>query len=93
MAPALPAEGSWSYDYVPGAGDDEESWACGLSPERMWRHRDALVQAGPQGVHALLAELLQEPWPPPSAAEERHPATQRLPGDFSPDHLIEIPAT
>lgn len=26
----------WSYVYVPGAGDDEESWAVGLTPRLFW---------------------------------------------------------
>jgi tRNA A64-2'-O-ribosylphosphate transferase len=26
------------FDYIPGAGDDEESWSMGLSPDNMWRH-------------------------------------------------------
>lgn len=29
-----------SFDYVPGAGDDEESWARGLTPEAFWSNRD-----------------------------------------------------
>jgi hypothetical protein len=29
---------SWSYVYVPGAGDDEESWADGLTPALFWEH-------------------------------------------------------
>lgn len=32
-------EGGWSYEYVPGAGDDEESWARGLTPALLMRHR------------------------------------------------------
>ena len=28
-----------AYDYVPGAGDDEESWARGLTPELFWQHK------------------------------------------------------
>ena len=31
-------EGSEAYDYVPGAGDDEESWAQGLTPSLFWSH-------------------------------------------------------
>ena len=27
-----------SYSYVPGAGDDEESWARGLTPALFWQH-------------------------------------------------------
>ena len=28
-----------SYSYVPGAGDDEESWAKGLTPALFWQHQ------------------------------------------------------
>ena len=31
---------SWPYDYVPGAGDDEESWAHGLTAAMFWRHEE-----------------------------------------------------
>lgn len=82
MAPASAEGESWSYDYVPGAGDDEESWACGLSPQLMWLHRDALVAAGPAGVHALLADLLQGPALLPSAAGQQNPAlSEPMQGD------------
>jgi len=30
--------GTYSYSYVPGAGDDEESWARGLTPALFWQH-------------------------------------------------------
>ncbi len=30
--------GTFSYSYVPGAGDDEESWARGLTPALFWQH-------------------------------------------------------
>lgn len=29
---------TYSYSYVPGAGDDEESWARGLTPALFWQH-------------------------------------------------------
>ena len=32
-----------SYDYVPGAGDDEESWAAGLTPAMFWSHKQVRV--------------------------------------------------
>lgn len=31
--------GTYSYSYVPGAGDDEESWAQGLTPALFWKHQ------------------------------------------------------
>jgi hypothetical protein len=46
------------YDYVPGAGDEEESWAHGLTPELMWRHRRELLAAGLDGIQAAVARLL-----------------------------------
>ncbi|KAL4421701.1 hypothetical protein ABPG77_010645 [Micractinium sp. CCAP 211/92] len=61
----LPAEApgeeplSISYSYCPGAADDEESWACGLSPELMWRHLRALLAAGPGGIEAASAAVQQ----------------------------------
>ncbi|KAK9845521.1 hypothetical protein WJX81_008456 [Elliptochloris bilobata] len=45
--------GGWSYEYVPGAGDDEESWARGLTPALLMRHRRELVDAGPEGVEGI----------------------------------------
>lgn len=63
---ALPAEApgedplSVSYSYCPGAADDEESWACGLTPELMWRHLRALLAAGPAGIAGEVRRLLVE---------------------------------
>ena len=31
-------EGDSSFEYVPGAGDDEESWAKGLTPQLFWQN-------------------------------------------------------
>lgn len=47
-----------SFDYVPGAGDDEESWARGLTPGLLWAHRTALLAAGRDGVAVAAAELI-----------------------------------
>lgn len=45
-----------SFDYVPGAGDDEESWARGLTPELFW-HKKEVSQ--PDLVPDLLQSLPQ----------------------------------
>ena len=29
-----------AFDYVSGAGDDEESWAKGLTPEMFWQNKE-----------------------------------------------------
>lgn len=47
------AEGAWSYEYVPGAGDDEESWARGLTPELLWQHQQACQHAPSPAVSHL----------------------------------------
>ena len=36
-----------SFAYVPGAGDDEESWARGLNPDAFWRNRNFILNEGP----------------------------------------------
>ena len=36
---------SRAYSYVPGAGDDEEAWSHGLTPELFWRHRAHLLHS------------------------------------------------
>ncbi len=32
--------------YISGAGDDEESWANGLTPTLLWEHRDEILSKG-----------------------------------------------
>jgi tRNA A64-2'-O-ribosylphosphate transferase len=49
-----------TYDYVPGAGDDEESWAHGLTPQIMWAHRAELLGAGMGGIQAEVHRLLRQ---------------------------------
>lgn len=51
--------GGWSYMYVPGAGDDEESWAAGLTPALFWQHCDALLRCGPTNIKPAVKQLLQ----------------------------------
>ncbi|KAL3137186.1 hypothetical protein ABBQ32_006750 [Trebouxia sp. C0010 RCD-2024] len=50
---------TYSYTYVPGAGDDEESWAEGLTPGLFWKHQQELIQAGPHGISHAVAHLLE----------------------------------
>jgi tRNA A64-2'-O-ribosylphosphate transferase len=45
------------FDYIPGAGDDEEGWARGLTPGALWaagRWAD-ILRAGPGGADAAAA--------------------------------------
>ena len=49
---------TWTYDYVPGAGDDHESWAGPLTPETFWKHSRAILEEGPSGVDAMIEKCL-----------------------------------
>ncbi|VVB02911.1 unnamed protein product [Arabis nemorensis] len=51
------SEFSWSY--IPGAGDDEESWARGLSPNVFWTHVDDLIDSGPELCNQKVAEIVE----------------------------------
>lgn len=33
----------YSWQYIPGAGDDEENWSLGLTPSMFWEHCDELI--------------------------------------------------
>ena len=59
MAGSILSGETWSFEYVPGAGDDEESWAGKLTPTLLWREREALVAAGPAGVQQLVSLLVR----------------------------------
>ena len=94
-------EPSIAYDYVPGAGDDEESWARGLTPELMWRHRAQLLQAGHARVLALVARLVgsapgalsgrkaRQPLPRPTPAEDSDASSS---SEGEPSARAEAPA-
>ncbi len=47
------------YDYIPGAGDDEESWAKGLTPSLMWENIEELLRSGPENVGNLVEKLVK----------------------------------
>jgi hypothetical protein len=54
MCPHWAGDNGPAYEYVPGAGDDEESWGKGLTPALMWQHRevrDTGVTPGLQVLH------------------------------------------
>lgn len=51
------SEFSWSY--IPGAGDDEESWSRGLAPSVFWNHVDDLIDSGPEVCNQKVAEIVE----------------------------------
>lgn len=50
----------FSWNYIPGAGDDEESWAGGLSPSLFWKHVYDLVGSGPDSCNQNVAEIVEK---------------------------------
>lgn len=44
--PKMISEFSWNY--IAGAGDDEESWARGLTPSLFWKHAHDIIDSGPE---------------------------------------------
>ncbi|KAL6603927.1 hypothetical protein ACP70R_044288 [Stipagrostis hirtigluma subsp. patula] len=50
----------FSWHYIPGAGDDEESWARGLTPTLFWKHSYDLLDAGPDLCNQLVADIVEK---------------------------------
>ncbi|GMH35991.1 hypothetical protein BSKO_03859 [Bryopsis sp. KO-2023] len=57
---SCPGVQGWPYVYVPGAGDDEESWALGLKPTILWAHHQDLVECGPHNIESRVSHLVEE---------------------------------
>lgn len=55
--PRTTSEFSWRY--ISGAGDDEESWARGLSPSQFWEHAFELIDAGPDLCNKRVADIIE----------------------------------
>ncbi|RVW38329.1 Uncharacterized protein C3F10.06c [Vitis vinifera] len=49
----------FSWKYIPGAGDDEESWARGLSPKVFWNHASELINSGPDLCNQKVATIVE----------------------------------
>ena len=50
----------FSWNYIPGAGDDEESWARGLSPNLFWNHAYDLISSGPDLCNQKVADIVEK---------------------------------
>lgn len=68
----------FSWHYIPGAGDDEESWARGLSPTLFWKHVFDLIDSGPDLCNQKVADIVEK---------ERVYRSQR--GELSPQIIIK----
>jgi len=58
-------ETAWAYEYLAGAGDDEESWAQHLAPADFWARPAAFLDHGPDGCEAAVAEAVAAKPPKP----------------------------
>ncbi|CAK9137045.1 unnamed protein product [Ilex paraguariensis] len=50
----------FSWTYIAGAGDDEESWARGLSPNLFWSHAHELIDSGPDLCNQKVADIVEK---------------------------------
>nr|AKM76539.1 initiator tRNA phosphoribosyl transferase family protein [Geranium maderense] len=50
----------FSWNYIPGAGDDEESWARGLSPELFWNNAYDIINSGPDACNQKVANMVEK---------------------------------
>ncbi|XP_020264903.1 uncharacterized protein C3F10.06c isoform X2 [Asparagus officinalis] len=50
----------FSWHYIPGAGDDEESWARGLSPQLFWKHAFDIIDSGPDMFNQKVSEIVEK---------------------------------
>ncbi|KAF9613785.1 hypothetical protein IFM89_011509 [Coptis chinensis] len=50
----------FSWHYISGAGDDEESWARGLTPDLFWKHSYDLISSGPYLCNQKVADIVEK---------------------------------
>ncbi|XP_021807288.1 tRNA A64-2'-O-ribosylphosphate transferase isoform X1 [Prunus avium] len=50
----------FSWNYIAGAGDDEESWARGLTPTLFWNHAYEIINAGPVLCNQMVADIVEK---------------------------------
>nr|XP_043627264.1 uncharacterized protein LOC122598847 isoform X2 [Erigeron canadensis] len=50
----------FSWNYIAGAGDDEESWARGLTPALFWNNVYDLINSGPDMCNQKVAALVEK---------------------------------
>eukprot|EP01018_Ginkgo_biloba_P001983 Gb_29716 [translate_table: standard] len=54
------SDSEFSWSYIPGAADDEESWARGLSPNLFWKHAYDLITGGPCVCNRMVADIVEK---------------------------------
>lgn len=51
---------AFSWNYIPGAGDDEESWARSLSPSLFWKNVYDIINSGPDLCNQKVADIVEK---------------------------------
>lgn len=46
-----------SFEYVQGAADDQEAWACGLSPQQFWSYKTTLLSIPEDNLPTEIAAI------------------------------------
>ncbi|WOL09137.1 hypothetical protein Cni_G17890 [Canna indica] len=73
----------FGWHYIPGAGDDEESWARGLSPALFWKHAFELIDAEPDFCNRQVAEIVEKERVYLAHRGEYAPQATKKPGKLS----------
>ncbi|KAK6151846.1 hypothetical protein DH2020_014481 [Rehmannia glutinosa] len=50
----------FSWKYIAGAGDDEEGWSRGLSPDLFWKHAHDIISSGPDVCNQKIANIVEK---------------------------------
>ncbi|KAL8209336.1 hypothetical protein R6Q57_006068 [Mikania cordata] len=50
----------FSWNYIAGAGDDEESWARGLTPILFWNNVYDIISSGPDVCNQTVAKIVEK---------------------------------
>ncbi|XAR67055.1 hypothetical protein NMG60_11013477 [Bertholletia excelsa] len=50
----------FSWNYISGAGDDEESWARGLTPNLFWNHAYDIINLDPDLCNQKVADIVEK---------------------------------
>lgn len=50
----------FSWNYIAGAGDDEESWSRGLSPDLFWKHAHDVIRSDPASCNQKIADIVEK---------------------------------
>lgn len=50
----------FSWNYIAGAGDDEESWSRGLRPDLFWKNAHDVIRSDPASCNQKIADIVEK---------------------------------